>query len=192
MRTLSRPSCALTAMIAVAFWSVSAAAQTSSYGNGYPYPTSYYNNQSVQYGLNLPQVPVPSGSDEVRAADGTTCKSSISGNGPTMDFGVLGNQDLYGQIGSGTVYGRVVVPLGERPKRIDCSKLYQLEIERLQHELQLVRMGANGKGAGVTEGSGDWQTKGWTSPQPVSTKPGGVPFVGAVQAARPSGREVQR
>ncbi len=136
-------------------------AQTAGYN--YPYPSSVYNAQSVQYGLNLPQAPMSNGSDEIRAADGTSCKSSISSNRPVLDVGVLGNQDFYGNIGSATVYGRVTMPLGQQPRRIDCTKLYQLEIERLSHELQLVRMGANGKGAGVAErGGSNWQTQGWS------------------------------
>ena len=34
-----------------------------------------------QTGFTLPGVSLPQGQDEVRAADGTTCRSSISGSG---------------------------------------------------------------------------------------------------------------
>jgi hypothetical protein len=148
---------------AIALASASATAAVAQVGaGGYPLPISYFSNQSVQYGLNLPQVPTPNGADEIRAADGTTCRSHIAGNGPTLDVGMLGNQDVSGAYSSGTVYGRVVISLGDRPKRIDCSSLYQLGIERLQHELRLVQMGVGSKGAALSEGSGaDWQTKDW-------------------------------
>ena len=39
-------------------------------------------------------------------------------------------------------YARVTVPLGKQPKRIDCSRVYELEIERLREEVALLRMGA--------------------------------------------------
>ena len=46
--------------------------------------------QNVQ-GFNLPGVQLPQGADEVRAADGTTCRSAVSGNGAYLDLGVIGN-----------------------------------------------------------------------------------------------------
>lgn len=127
-----------------------------------------YNTQSFTHGLNLPQVPLPSGSDEIRAADGTTCKSSMAANDAYLDVGGIGSQGAGGTFDSGSVYARVVVPLGEKPRRLDCTSLYQLEIQRLQSELQLVRMGLAGGGAGMqptagTAKSGDWSEKGWST-----------------------------
>ncbi|WP_348271475.1 hypothetical protein [Mesorhizobium sp. 1M-11] len=87
----------------------------------------------------------------MRAADGTTCSSSISGSGAYLDMGVIRNsaavstQDM-------AAYGRVVIPLGSRPKRLDCSKLYNLEVERLQIELDLMKMGV-GPDAGMSTAS---------------------------------------
>lgn len=104
-----------------------------------------------QNGFDLPGVALPQGQDEVRAADGTTCSSSISGSGAYLDMGVIRNsaavstQDM-------AAYGRVVIPLGSRPKRLDCSKLYNLEVERLQIELDLMKMGV-GPDAGMTTAS---------------------------------------
>jgi hypothetical protein len=179
MWTLSRTPRRLTPAVLVLL-SGGISSAHAQFNNGYPYPSSYYNNQSVQYGLNLPQAPMPNGADEVRAADGTTCRSNIAGNGPTLDMGVLGNQDFHGQFASGTVYGRVTVPLGQRPNRIDCTQLYQLELARMQHEIQLLRMGATARGVATPENGGDWQSKGWSLPggktaapvaAPASTKP---------------------
>lgn len=101
---------------------------------------SVNQNYTNHYGLDLPAVPIPNGQDEVRAADGTTCKSTVASNGAYFDGGVIGS-NASGDYNAGGVYGRVVVPLGQRPSRIDCRRLYELEIERMQIELQLTKMG---------------------------------------------------
>lgn len=100
--------------------------------------------------------PTVTGSDEVRGRDGTTCRMG-SYVGPTVDFGVsmtpttttstgintslsaqITNQlsDQSTQQRSVGIYARVVVPFGKQPDRLDCTKLYSLEIERLQIELE--------------------------------------------------------
>ena len=78
MRSLLGTTRALTPVLALAaliFSAVAVPAQTAN--NGYPYPNGY-NNQTYSYGLQLPQVPQPNGQDEIRAADGTTCRSSMA------------------------------------------------------------------------------------------------------------------
>ena len=113
----------------------------------------------------MPSSPINSrGGDEVRARDGTQCHQ---GNyvGPTLDFGVTGTHNAnqsnngsqpiinnynYNNSGSGMstsdtnggdfgVYARVVIPLGEDPNRVDCTRLYSLEIERLEIELKRLK-----------------------------------------------------
>jgi hypothetical protein len=44
-------------------------------------------------------------------------------------------------VANNNYYGRVVVPLGRGPKRLDCVKLYELEVERLKLELELAKAG---------------------------------------------------
>ena len=39
-------------------------------------------------------------------------------------------------------YARVTLPLGKKPKRIDCSRIYELEISRLREEIALLKMNA--------------------------------------------------
>lgn len=157
-----------------AFFSAEASAQSA----GNPYGSSYYN-QTYQHGLALPHVPLPSGSDEFRAADGTACRSNTASNDAYLDVGAIGSQDVEGSSIGGTFYGRIIMPLGPKPKRLDCTQLYTLEIERLRHELQLVRMGAGNKhvpspadvsevpvaspGGGKTK-KASWQTDGWSTP----------------------------
>jgi hypothetical protein len=89
-------------------------------------------------GFSLPGVTLPSGTDEVRAADGTSCRSAVGGNGAYLDVGVIGKQSTSND---NAYYGRVVVPLGKMPKRLNCSALYELEIERLKLELELAKAG---------------------------------------------------
>ena len=66
-------------------------------------------------------------------------------------------------------YGRVVVPIGRTPKRLDCSRLYELEVERLQMELRLLKMGLapDGQTASVAATapqakSPAWADEGWS------------------------------
>nr|WP_250889152.1 hypothetical protein [Mesorhizobium sp. dw_380] len=100
-----------------------------------------YNLNQNESGFNLPGVTLPQGQDEVHASDGTTCRSAVSGSGAYFDLGVIrGNNRSNNDVAT---YGRVVIPIGRTPKRVDCSRLYELEVERLQLELKLLKMGLN-------------------------------------------------
>ncbi|MEC9245119.1 MAG: hypothetical protein VYB05_10145 [Pseudomonadota bacterium] len=98
----------------------------------------YTINQN-QTGVTLPGVVMPNGFDEVRAADGTTCRASMAGSGAYLDSGVIGDNSSR-RI---SAYGRLVVPLGQKPTRLDCNKLYQLELKRLELEVELMRRGVD-------------------------------------------------
>ncbi|MEM1380533.1 MAG: SPOR domain-containing protein [Pseudomonadota bacterium] len=101
-----------------------------------PPQSSVFNQNS----MSLPSAPVVSGQDVVRGADGTTCQSAVASGGPYVDVGVLQSQDFFARE-SAALYGRVVFPLGKRSRRVDCTHLYRLEIERMRMELELLRMG---------------------------------------------------
>lgn len=88
--------------------------------------------------FTLPGVSLSQGTDEVRAADGTSCRSSVGGSGAYVDMGLIGKK---GVSNDGSYYGRLVVPIGKGSKRLDCSKLYELEVERLKLELELAKAG---------------------------------------------------
>jgi hypothetical protein len=118
----------------------------------------YTLNQN-QNGFSLPGVSLPQGQDEVRAADGTTCRSAISGNGAYLDVGVIGGTGT--ATGQMATYGRIVIPLSRTPARLDCSRLYALEIERLQMELRLLKMGL-AQGATREGGNASWAREGWS------------------------------
>ena len=102
--------------------------------------TNFYQS-NTQFGVTLPNATLPSGADEVRAADGTSCKSAVGGNGAYLDSGVIGSPSGNGLGESGAIYSRIVNPLGETPRRLDCGALYELEVQRLRAELQLARRG---------------------------------------------------
>jgi hypothetical protein len=105
---------------------------------------SNYIQNNQQFGVNLPQAALPSGSDEIRTTDGATCRSAVGGDGAYMDIGVIGSPEGRDASASAAAYGRIVVPLGYKAKRLDCTKLYDLEIRRLKMELELARMGTSG------------------------------------------------
>lgn len=109
-------------------------------------------------GIHLPTAPHGSGGeDSIETADGTRCRQSINSNGAYLDFGAAGSaaspldrsdadQRLYlyqqDRDREALAYMRVTIPLGRRPARIDCSRLYQMELERLQRELEMLRLAA--------------------------------------------------
>lgn len=141
MWTLSRHPAALTAL---ALFAGPALAQTPVDQNNIapiiaPSQSSVYNQNTV----NLPTPPSVFGQDSIRGADGVTCQSAIASGGPYVDMGVIGAQDVFSR-NTAAVYGRVVVPIGKRGKRLDCTKLYKLELARMQAEIDLLRNGAPG------------------------------------------------
>lgn len=156
MRKVFRASQVLTLALAAAFASAAPALAVD-----------VYNLNQNETGFNLPGVTLPQGQDEVHASDGTTCRSAVSGSGAYLDLGVIrGNNQSDNGVAT---YGRVVVPIGRTPKRLDCSRLYELEVERLQMELRLLKMGLapDGQTASVAATapqakSPAWADEGWS------------------------------
>lgn len=134
-----------------------------------PSQSSVYNQNSVY----LPSPPVAHGTDSVRAAAGVSCQSAVGSGGPYLDIGLIGSQDVFNRE-TASVYGRIVVPLGDRPKRPDCTKLYELEIARMRMELDLLRLG-------LPPGLG-----GTMAPQPASHVGEAAPATPATIAPPPS------
>lgn len=148
-------------------------------GSGAQAQTTSIINQDVT-GFNLPGVQLPQGHDEVRAADGTTCRSAVAGAGAYLDTGLIGNPSNGSGSDGLSAYGRVVIPLGRKPARLDCGRLYDLEVQRLQMELRLMQMGLGRQGRtgddrtasidnpGETEpvnkqDESDWSEEGWSN-----------------------------
>ena len=125
------------------------------------------NLNQNQTGFSLPGVSLPQGQDEVHASDGTTCRSAVSGSGAYLDLGVIRGNNSSNQANSDiATYGRVVIPIGRTPKRVDCSRLYELEVERLQLELKLLKMGlgTDGQTTGSTTSAAAAATTASTAP----------------------------
>lgn len=75
------------------------------------------------------------------------CSQSINSSSGYLDVGVAAGGGV--TLGSSAInaepttlgYARVVIPLGLPPNRLDCSRLYEMEIERLQREIDLLTIG---------------------------------------------------
>ncbi|MFA0310706.1 hypothetical protein BH581_03560 [Vibrio splendidus] len=105
----------------------------------------------------IPSANVPSGYDRISTADGTTCEASIT---PEMylqtgmyttvtdDKYDTENSDQYKSINNRTdsddsgVYVQLVIPLGKKQERLNCNRLYDLEIKRLKAELNKLKIEA--------------------------------------------------
>lgn len=106
-------------------------------------------------GLFLPSQPNgPGGQDQIQSTTGARCSQSINSSGGYLDIGltstVESDEDKFisgaafsnnGSDMNVTGYARIVIPLGSQPTRLDCSRLYELEIQRLGQELELLKMG---------------------------------------------------
>ena len=100
--------------------------------------------ESSSLNLQLPSVPQNYQSDKFRAGE-LDCSNAI-GSATNLEFGVTGLIDgdttdpLNGFSGSEKpdvgVYARITIPLGKRPaQRIDCNRLFELELRRRQLEI---------------------------------------------------------
>lgn len=109
-------------------------------------------------GVYLPPAPQGSGGeDSIETAEGTRCRQSINSSGSYLDMGVTGraasemprdgtNTAIFAypqdRDREGLLYARVTIPLGRKPQRLDCSRLYELEIARLKQQVELLTMAA--------------------------------------------------
>lgn len=105
-------------------------------------------------GLLLPPPPVgPGGEDSITTSEGVRCSQSINSSGGYLDLGIAGgdlssaysNND-YGNSNDSTpqsavAYARVIIPLGEAPTRLNCARLYELEIQKLKAEIEMLKVG---------------------------------------------------
>lgn len=103
---------------------------------------SFANADSLN--LALPSAPGNYQSDRFKAGD-LDCSNAI-GSATNLEFGVTGLIDGGGFDGMNNyinrqepdvgVYARITIPLGKRVKsRVDCNRLYELELQRKQLEV---------------------------------------------------------
>lgn len=109
-------------------------------------------------GIHLPAAPHGTGGeDSIETASGTRCRQSMNSNGAYLDMGAAGSaasplpenegESPYRYYSPernqrGIVYVRVTIPLGEKPERLDCMRLYEMELARLREEIEMLRMAA--------------------------------------------------
>ena len=74
--------------------------------------------------------------DEIQSSTGARCRQGMGSN-IVGEVGVIG-EDNGNLEDSGAVYGRIIYYFGA-PERIDCSRLYEIEIETLRRELELLQ-----------------------------------------------------
>ncbi|ENM5936130.1 hypothetical protein CTB58_004023 [Vibrio mimicus] len=104
--------------------------------------------------LSIPSATIPSGYDRITTSDGASCESTIASDMyiQTGLMGVKVNQEyghntkhydsssrLQDRDNFG-IYAQIVIPIGERKKRIDCSRLYELEIRNLKAQLLKLKL----------------------------------------------------
>ena len=87
-------------------------------------------------GINIPPPASSYNYDEIRTSGGSHCRQALGSN-VTSEVGMVAN-DNGDAVDSGAIYGRIVYHFGT-PKRIDCSKMYNLEIEMLRQEVEMLR-----------------------------------------------------
>ena len=97
---------------------------------------------STALNLSLPGSSSNYQSDKFRAGD-LDCSNAI-GSATNLEFGVTGiinpSTNIMGDEPNVGVFARITIPLGKRVKsRIDCNKLYELELEKKRLEVQRLR-----------------------------------------------------
>ena len=112
------------------------------------YTLSWADSTSNSLSLSLPNSSLGYQSDKFRAGE-LDCSNAI-GSATQLEFGVTGliqggtlstNGKKTGDIG---VYSRIIIPLGKRAKsRIDCNRLYELELQKKELEVMKLQQEIN-------------------------------------------------
>lgn len=98
------------------------------------------DSASNSLSLSLPGSPMGYQSDKFRAGE-LDCSNAI-GSATNIEFGVTsiiqgGIGDSNSRVGDIGIYSRITIPLGARTKsRIDCNRLYELELQKKSLEVQ--------------------------------------------------------
>ena len=100
------------------------------------------NAQNGSMSLSMPSAPGSFQSDRFRAGD-LDCSMAI-GSATNVEFGVLGvinnNQPITTnatpQNRDVGVYGRIIIPIGIPKGRVDCNRLYDMELRKRAMEIE--------------------------------------------------------
>jgi hypothetical protein len=104
------------------------------------------DSASNSLSLSLPNSPMGYQSDKFRAGE-LDCSNAI-GSATNIEFGVTGiiqgGGDTSSKVGDIGIYSRITIPLGARTKsRIDCNRLYELELQKKSLEVQKLQREIN-------------------------------------------------
>lgn len=112
------------------------------------YVVSWADSTSNSLSLSLPNSSTGYQSDKFRTGE-LDCSNAI-GSATQLEFGVTGiiqggsnplDSKKVGDIG---IYSRIVIPLGKRAKsRIDCNRLYELELQKKELEVMKLQQEIN-------------------------------------------------
>ena len=107
----------------------------------------YADSTSNSLSLSLPNSGTNYQSDSFRSGD-LDCSNAI-GSATNIEFGLTsiiqgGTAENSGRTGDIGIYSKITIPLGKRAKsRIDCNRLYELELQKKQLEVMKLKQEIN-------------------------------------------------
>ncbi len=105
------------------------------------------DSTSNSLSLSLPNSGTNYQSDSFRSGD-LDCTNAI-GSATNIEFGLTsiiqgGTAENSGKTGDIGIYSKITIPLGKRAKsRIDCNRLYELELQKKQLEVMKLQQEIN-------------------------------------------------
>ena len=110
------------------------------------YSRTYADSTSNSLSLSIPNSTTSFQADKFRAGE-LDCSNAI-GSATNIEFGVTGiiqgGTTGHQQVGDIGVYSKITIPLGKRAKnRIDCNRLYELELQKKQLEVMKLQQEIN-------------------------------------------------
>lgn len=85
---------------------------------------------------------------DVGVVGGGSSGSGVENAYPYIAPGAIMPTNNYGRV-TGGVYARIVINLDPEKPKIDCNRLYELEIQRLKAEIEQLRLVGVGKAVGT-------------------------------------------
>ena len=107
----------------------------------------FADSTSNSLSLSLPNSGTNYQSDSFRSGD-LDCSNAI-GSATNIEFGLTsiiqgGTIENSGKSGDIGIYSKITIPLGKRAKsRIDCNRLYELELQKKQLEVMKLKQEIN-------------------------------------------------
>tara|TARA_R110000822_G_scaffold62674_3_gene154376 strand:+ start:335 stop:715 length:381 start_codon:yes stop_codon:yes gene_type:complete len=108
---------------------------------------AFADSASNSLSLSLPNSGTNYQSDSFRSGD-LDCTNAI-GSATNIEFGLTsiiqgGTAENSGRTGDIGIYSKITIPLGKRAKsRIDCNRLYELELQKKQLEVMKLKQEIN-------------------------------------------------